>query len=217
MPHHSHVFWLQAAPALTMSSSASQEGTESSKASHYAAALGGIFAGIFGASCMASANEVADGLHSPHFHWPHAGMLDSYDHGSIRRGHQVGAGDGAVTRGAPRATRPRRYQRASWASWACKDALCFLAQWPGVRGHHLQLQLQLQVQVHSARGLQAPPPCCVGRCCAGDGWMALACVACALHRLACAGPCCKLLLSPAPPLPCPVHRCTSRCALRATA
>lgn len=38
---------------------------------------------------MASANEVGDGLHSPHYHWPHEGMLDSYDHGSIRRGHQV--------------------------------------------------------------------------------------------------------------------------------
>lgn len=57
--------------------------------SHYAAAFGGLFAGIFGASCVASANEVSDGLHAPSYPWPHDGIFDSYDHASIRRGHQV--------------------------------------------------------------------------------------------------------------------------------
>lgn len=54
-----------------------------------AAAIGGVFAGIFGASVVASANEVGDGMHSPHYPWSHEGIFDSYDHASIRRGHQV--------------------------------------------------------------------------------------------------------------------------------
>jgi ubiquinol-cytochrome c reductase cytochrome c1 subunit len=54
-----------------------------------AAALGGVLAGIFGASCVASANEVSDGLHAVSYPWPHEGIFDSYDHASIRRGHQV--------------------------------------------------------------------------------------------------------------------------------
>lgn len=72
-----------------MSSGANTDGEHTSKAAHYAAAFGGVLAGIFGASCVASANEVADGLHAPHYPWPHEGVLDSYDHASIRRGHQV--------------------------------------------------------------------------------------------------------------------------------
>ncbi len=82
---------MQAVPALTaaMSSGANTDGEHTSKAAHYAAAFGGVLAGIFGASCVASANEVADGLHAPHYPWPHEGVLDSYDHGAIRRGHQV--------------------------------------------------------------------------------------------------------------------------------
>ncbi|GBE86475.1 cytochrome C1 family-domain-containing protein [Sparassis latifolia] len=30
-----------------------------------------------------------DGLHPPHYPWPHAGLLDTFDHASIRRGYQV--------------------------------------------------------------------------------------------------------------------------------
>ena len=56
---------------------------------HFGAAVGGVLAGIFGASTIASATEVSDGLHSPSFPWPHEGIFDSYDHASIRRGHQV--------------------------------------------------------------------------------------------------------------------------------
>jgi len=46
-------------------------------------------AGLFGASVVASGDEVADGMHSPNFPWPHEGIFDSYDHASIRRGHLV--------------------------------------------------------------------------------------------------------------------------------
>ena len=63
--------------------------SEAPKGKHYAAALSGVLAGVFGASCLASANEVSDGLHSPSYPWPHEGIFDSYDHASIRRGHQV--------------------------------------------------------------------------------------------------------------------------------
>lgn len=62
--------------------------TVSSRA-HFGAAFGGLVAGIFGASCIASADEVSDGMHSPSFPWPHEGIFDSYDHAAIRRGHQV--------------------------------------------------------------------------------------------------------------------------------
>ncbi|GFH19176.1 cytochrome c domain-containing protein, partial [Haematococcus lacustris] len=65
-----------------------QESSGGSKLSALAAA-GGVLAGLFGASVTASANEVGDGLHSPSYPWPHAGPLDSFDHASIRRGHQV--------------------------------------------------------------------------------------------------------------------------------
>ncbi|PNH11603.1 Cytochrome c1-2, heme protein, mitochondrial [Tetrabaena socialis] len=80
---------LQAVPALTAAVSSTASDAEPGKAAHYAAALGGVLAGIFGASCVASAGEAADGLHAPVYPWPHDGVLDSYDHGSIRRGFKV--------------------------------------------------------------------------------------------------------------------------------
>lgn len=72
-----------------MSSAAAAAVEAPSNKNQFAAMMGGIVAGIFGASCVASANEVGDGLHSPHYPWPHEGVLDSFDHSSIRRGHQV--------------------------------------------------------------------------------------------------------------------------------
>jgi hypothetical protein len=81
--------YLQAVPAIAATMSSTASDAEPSKTAQYAAALGGILAGVFGASCVASANEVSDGLHSPHYPWPHDGVLDSYDHASIRRGHKV--------------------------------------------------------------------------------------------------------------------------------
>ncbi|KAF8011016.1 hypothetical protein BT93_J1600 [Corymbia citriodora subsp. variegata] len=37
----------------------------------------------------ASADEAEHGLECPSYPWPHKGILSSYDHASIRRGHQV--------------------------------------------------------------------------------------------------------------------------------
>ncbi|CAN6572381.1 unnamed protein product [Malus baccata var. baccata] len=56
-------------------------------------ALALLGAGVSGllsfATTVASADEAEHGLDSPHYPWPHAGILSSYDHASIRRGHQV--------------------------------------------------------------------------------------------------------------------------------
>jgi len=73
----------------SMSSVPAAAEATASKTSQYMAAGGGVLAGLFGASCIASANEVGDGMHSPEYPWPHNGIFDSYDHASIRRGHQV--------------------------------------------------------------------------------------------------------------------------------
>lgn len=81
----------QALPAVA-AASAGQEEQRTSRAAQFAAAFGGVLAGAFGASCVASAGEVSDGLHPPQHPWPHEGVLDSYDHASIRRGHKVCAG-----------------------------------------------------------------------------------------------------------------------------
>eukprot|EP00198_Chlamydomonas_reinhardtii_P001429 XP_001690765.1 ubiquinol:cytochrome c oxidoreductase cytochrome c1 [Chlamydomonas reinhardtii] len=102
----------QTMPAVAAMSTSASDAEPTSKAAHYAAALGGVMAGIFGASCVASANEAADGLHAPHYPWGHEGVLDSYDHAAIRRGHKV--------RGALRA-RCRENWQVAWrrATQAC--------------------------------------------------------------------------------------------------
>jgi len=41
------------------------------------------------ATTVASADEAEHGLACPSYPWPHKGILSSYDHSSIRRGHQV--------------------------------------------------------------------------------------------------------------------------------
>ncbi|KAF3575901.1 hypothetical protein DY000_02033761 [Brassica cretica] len=45
--------------------------------------------GLLSFSTVASADEAEHGLECPTFPWPHDGILSSYDHASIRRGHQV--------------------------------------------------------------------------------------------------------------------------------
>ena len=74
-------------PAAAAAAASSSE--EAGQRGSYAAAMGGMLAGVFGASVVASAGEVEDGLHPPSYPWPHESIFDSYDHSSIRRGHQV--------------------------------------------------------------------------------------------------------------------------------
>ena len=53
------------------------------------AAMGVTSAALLGLAGVAHADEAEHGLHSAAYPWPHEGMFDSYDHASIRRGHQV--------------------------------------------------------------------------------------------------------------------------------
>lgn len=66
------------------------QGEQQSSRSAWAAGIAGTFAGLAGATYVASADHEGEhGLASVDYPWPHAGMLDSYDHASIRRGYQV--------------------------------------------------------------------------------------------------------------------------------
>ena len=53
------------------------------------AAMGFSSFALLGVAGVALAGEAEHGLHSAQYPWPHEGMFDSYDHASIRRGHQV--------------------------------------------------------------------------------------------------------------------------------
>ncbi|KAH9544487.1 hypothetical protein CY35_13G123400 [Sphagnum magellanicum] len=53
------------------------------------ALLGAGATGMLGLSGLAYADEAEHGLHSPYYPWTHNGIFSSYDHTSIRRGHQV--------------------------------------------------------------------------------------------------------------------------------
>ncbi len=53
------------------------------------ALLGAGATGLLGLAGLAHADESEHGLSAPDYPWPHNGILSSYDHSSIRRGHQV--------------------------------------------------------------------------------------------------------------------------------
>nr|AAK91357.1 AT5g40810/MHK7_4 [Arabidopsis thaliana]AAM51571.1 AT5g40810/MHK7_4 [Arabidopsis thaliana] len=53
------------------------------------ALMGAGITGLLSFSTVASADEAEHGLECPNYPWPHEGILSSYDHASIRRGHQV--------------------------------------------------------------------------------------------------------------------------------
>ncbi|KAG5523211.1 hypothetical protein RHGRI_035133 [Rhododendron griersonianum] len=53
------------------------------------ALLGAGVSGLLSFITTASADEAEHGLPCPNYSWPHQGILSSYDHGSIRRGHQI--------------------------------------------------------------------------------------------------------------------------------
>ncbi|XXG61860.1 hypothetical protein AAC387_Pa05g0355 [Persea americana] len=64
-------------------------GSSSSKSLRALALLGAGVSGLLGLTSIASADEAEFGLACPNYPWPHDGILSSYDHSSIRRGHQV--------------------------------------------------------------------------------------------------------------------------------
>lgn len=53
------------------------------------ALLGAGTTGLLALAGVAHADEAEHGLAAPEYSWPHNGILSSYDHSSIRRGHQV--------------------------------------------------------------------------------------------------------------------------------
>ena len=98
------VVCLQALPASAVSgtqhraSSTQAAGATAPEAAAPAAKRSWLGAGLLGAAAaslgagaqMAFAEEEADhGLHVPDHPWSHEGPVSSYDHASIRRGHQV--------------------------------------------------------------------------------------------------------------------------------
>ncbi|XP_074345950.1 cytochrome c1-2, heme protein, mitochondrial-like isoform X1 [Apium graveolens] len=66
-----------------------KEGSACLKSLRAFALLGAGASGFLGFATIASADEAEHGLECPDYPWPHSGILSSYDHASIRRGHQV--------------------------------------------------------------------------------------------------------------------------------
>ncbi|CAI9108665.1 OLC1v1008327C1 [Oldenlandia corymbosa var. corymbosa] len=83
---------LQASPALSplLSKKGSEQmGSPAMTSLRALALLGAGVTGLLSFTTIASADEAEHGLEAPSYPWPHSGILSSYDHASIRRGHQV--------------------------------------------------------------------------------------------------------------------------------
>lgn len=78
----------ESARGLATAAAAQNEGRGG--AFSWAAGVAGAVASMAGMTLIASADHEGEhGLHSPSYPWSHSGMLDSFDHTSIRRGYQV--------------------------------------------------------------------------------------------------------------------------------
>ncbi|KAG5411779.1 hypothetical protein IGI04_008098, partial [Brassica rapa subsp. trilocularis] len=78
-----------ATPVLSLFSSKKVNEDAASSGVRALALLGAGVTGLLSFSTVASADEAEHGLACPDYPWPHDGILSSYDHASIRRGHQV--------------------------------------------------------------------------------------------------------------------------------
>jgi ubiquinol-cytochrome c reductase cytochrome c1 subunit len=80
-----------ATPAAAAAAAAGSGSGSDSSTLRAAAAFGGVLAGLGGAFAFsqASTDEGADGLGATHYPWSHSGWMDSFDHGSVRRGFTV--------------------------------------------------------------------------------------------------------------------------------
>ncbi|EOY02701.1 Cytochrome C1 family isoform 3, partial [Theobroma cacao] len=76
-------------PALSWFTSRKANENAGSAGMRTVALLGAGISGLLGVATVASADEAEHGLEVPNYPWPHQGILSSYDHASIRRGHQV--------------------------------------------------------------------------------------------------------------------------------
>ncbi|KAL7094937.1 hypothetical protein ABFS83_11G129400 [Erythranthe nasuta] len=68
-----------------------QKGVESAtmKSWRVLTLFGAGVSGLLSFATVASCDEAEHGLDAPNYPWPHKGILSSYDHSSVRRGHQV--------------------------------------------------------------------------------------------------------------------------------
>ncbi|KAM3308106.1 cytochrome c1-1, heme protein, mitochondrial isoform X3 [Capsicum chacoense] len=64
-------------------------GSAGSKSFRALAVFGAGVSGLLSFATIAYSDEAEHGLECPSYPWPHEGILSSYDHASIRRGHQV--------------------------------------------------------------------------------------------------------------------------------
>ncbi|KAL0342067.1 UNVERIFIED_CONTAM: Cytochrome c1-1, heme protein, mitochondrial [Sesamum calycinum] len=77
-------------PALLSKHGRDEFGSACSKFSKIFALFGAGASGLLSYATVAYASDEAEhGLECPSYPWPHNGILSSYDHASIRRGHQV--------------------------------------------------------------------------------------------------------------------------------
>lgn len=80
----------KAVPALLPKHGQDEFGSACSKFSKIFALFGAGASGLLSCATVAYASDEAEhGLECPSYPWPHNGILSSYDHASIRRGHQV--------------------------------------------------------------------------------------------------------------------------------
>ncbi|KAL0424220.1 UNVERIFIED_CONTAM: Cytochrome c1 2, heme protein, mitochondrial [Sesamum radiatum] len=84
-------FFHEASPLSSIISKKEQEGVESATMQSWRvmALFGAGISGLLSFATIASCDEAEHGLGVPSYPWPHTGILSSYDHASIRRGHQV--------------------------------------------------------------------------------------------------------------------------------
>ncbi|KAI3474975.1 hypothetical protein Pfo_030286 [Paulownia fortunei] len=64
-------------------------GSATTKSLRAFALFGAGVSGLLSFATISSCDEAEHGLDVPNYPWPHKGILSSYDHASIRRGHQV--------------------------------------------------------------------------------------------------------------------------------
>ncbi|KAJ9692547.1 hypothetical protein PVL29_011546 [Vitis rotundifolia] len=80
---------LPAPPLLILKQDQNGPGIAGIKSLRVLALLGAGVSGLLSFATIASSDEAEHGLACPNYPWPHSGILSSYDHASIRRGHQV--------------------------------------------------------------------------------------------------------------------------------
>ncbi|KAG6546201.1 hypothetical protein Mapa_012239 [Marchantia paleacea] len=78
-----------AVQALAVKEGNRERESTASKVGRAAALVGAGVTGLLGLTGVVYADEAEHGLASPDYPWPHNGIMSSYDHASIRRGHQV--------------------------------------------------------------------------------------------------------------------------------